>query len=328
MMKFRIISISVSVFFMVSLSGVKAADLSGIWIVKYDKYQVIVTGSGDSYKFRKISFYRGKRSETGGSFTVQNGNLKIQYNGGQKAAAVIKNPAHIVESSTVNWEKVNDSVNYPLFNLSGTWKNFNSEIVLKQNGSVVTGIKYFNGKEYSRFNGEVEGYLLRLKENYISSIKPMEHSLVILDNNRLVFSSSRNSQDNLWLKNGDSAVKDEVINKVEPDKSKISEKTLSYEISGEWRIEGIESGVKITEKKPGVFFNTFFILGKKKVKWAGSGSRDGESILLKYRYTANKPAGFENGTMNLKVINDSRIEGAWVSDSGKYRDRIVFLKVK
>jgi hypothetical protein len=158
------------IFLTLSSFSAEASDFSGIWIVKYDKYQIVVTGSGNNYSFKKISFYRGKRNETTGTFNVQNNYLRLQYSGGQKATAVIKNPTHVVESSTVNWEKLNDSLTYPVFNLTGTWKHFNSVIVLKQNGASVSGVKYFNNREYSRFSGEVEGYLLRLKEEFVSTI--------------------------------------------------------------------------------------------------------------------------------------------------------------
>ncbi|HOP29778.1 MAG TPA: hypothetical protein P5120_06875 [Spirochaetota bacterium] len=298
----------------------EAADYSGIWLVKYDRYQIVVTGSGDNYSFKKISFYRGKRHEHTGTFTVSGNSLRIQYSAGQKASARIKSPTHFVESSTVNWEKVSDSTNYPVFNITGTWKHFNSQMIIKQEGSSVTGVKYFNGKEYSRYSGEVEGYLLRLKEEFAGTMRPMEHSLLILDNDRVAVSFDRSSRANLWTKTGASA--DIPAEK----KEQTAVKPVSFKVGGNWVINGIKSNVRITENKAGIFFNTSFTLNGKDVRWVGSGKLNGDKLEIKYRYTKNKPAGFENGTMHLEVKSKDLIEGKWVSDSGKYSDRIIFKR--
>ncbi|HOP62401.1 MAG TPA: hypothetical protein PK358_05405 [Spirochaetota bacterium] len=311
----------ISFFILLPLAVVnaEAADYSGIWLVKKDCYQIVVTGSGDNYNFKKISFYRGKRHEHTGKFTVSGNYLRIQYSVGQKATARIKSSTHFVESSTVNWEKISNSTRYPVFNITGTWEYFNAKYVIKQTGSKVTGVKYFNGKEYSKLTGEIEGYLLRLKEEFVSSIKPMETSFMVLDNNTITV-SSWGGQSKSWKKTGSSAVVPDTKREDKEDKS------AKIKIAGNWVIEGISSSVKITETAAGIFFNTTFTMNGKDVKWVGSGKLNGNDLNIRYRYVKNKPKGFENGTMDLRVVNKSRIEGKWVSDSKKYSEKIVFKR--
>ncbi len=184
-------------FFFSLIPGLSATDFSGIWIVKKDKYQIVVNKSGSGYSFKKISFWKGKRSEHSGTFTVRGNRLQIKYAAGTTASAVIKTPEHFVESSTVNWEKVKNSTDFPSFSISGKWKHFNSEIILTQKGNTVTGKKMFNGKVMSNYTGLIEGYLLKLKEEQ-QGARPMELSLLILDNSRILFAAGWGPRDNLW----------------------------------------------------------------------------------------------------------------------------------
>ncbi len=194
----RIISLFFTAGLFLSLiPALSAADFSGIWIVKKDKYQIVVNKSGSGYSFKKISFWKGKRSEHSGAFTVKGKRLQVKYAAGTTASAVIKSPDQFIESSTVKWEKVKNSTEYPVFSISGKWKHFNSDIILTQKGNTVTGKKMFNGKVMSSYTGQIEGYLLRLKEEQ-QGARPMELSLLILDNDRILFAAGWGPRDNLW----------------------------------------------------------------------------------------------------------------------------------
>ena len=164
----------------------------------------------------------------------------------------------------------------------------------------VNGTKYPDNKEYSSFSAKAESNPLRLTETMAGPA----------------------GRDDLWTRAAEAVERPRAVKKAP------HEKAGPHSIDGNWVIEGTVSAVVINRNNLGVFFDTTLVINKRQVRWVGSGSIKGDDLVMKYRYVKNRPPGFEDGTMRLKVVNDDRIEGKWVAASGKFSDTIVFLKKK
>ena len=120
------------------------------------------------------------------------------------------------------------------------------------------------------------------------------------------------------------------------DGGKSTKVALSYEIkkagkpkmniSGSWTDPGTKSKTKIIQNGDKITIINSFILKGKVVEWKGSGKITGNHINIKFWYTKNRPKGWENGVMQLKLYGNNKIAGKWIASSKKYSGSIRFEK--
>lgn len=175
--------------------------MAGTWLVKREKAQIIVNkGDSGGFRFVKTYYHRGQKFTKPGRMTVQDSRIRFEYESGTRAAGKIAGEGKILESSTVLWEKVSDSVSPARIIIQGTWDAYGQVITLTQSGQVLTGVKQVGGKPYSTLTGGVDGHLIYLTETYntIKTDNKPFHTLVFRDPDCLVVSSSRDGKDTCW----------------------------------------------------------------------------------------------------------------------------------
>jgi hypothetical protein len=96
-------------------------------------------------------------------------------------------------------------------------------------------------------------------------------------------------------------------------------------INGEWTDPSVNSRAVITQSGNMVDITNSFMWKGKMVEWKARGELRGRALNLKYWYTQNKPAGWEPGTMELRLTDSKTLSGRWVSETRKYQ-QIITLK--
>ena len=93
-------------------------------------------------------------------------------------------------------------------------------------------------------------------------------------------------------------------------------------INGEWTDPDVNSTAVITQRGNLVDITNSFMWKGNRVEWKARGHIRGCNVSLKFWYTQNKPAGWEPGTMELRLVNSKTLSGRWVSTTGKYKQNI------
>mgnify|MGYP007056007920 FL=1 len=99
-------------------------------------------------------------------------------------------------------------------------------------------------------------------------------------------------------------------------------------ISGTWTDPSVQSNAVIVQRGNRVTITNTFSWQGKEVQWRAQGTRNGNTVSVRYFYTKNRPAGWENGTMNFLLTGGNTLSGKWVSESRRYSQNITFTLVQ
>lgn len=202
--------------------------------------------------------------------------------------------------------------------VSGEWtdKTTNSNTLISQKGKNVTMINSFVWEGVNtewKATGRIEGIDLKLKYNYTKK-KPagMENGslqLKRINANTLVGS---------WTTNSKKFTKDVTFNLIRSTAT--TSDPTNVDVSGVWSDKASKSNANIEQKKDNVKMTNAFTWEGKEVEWKAKGKIDGIDLKLKFKYTKNKPASWENGTLELVRVDDKTLTGRWITNKGFVQD--------
>ena len=99
-------------------------------------------------------------------------------------------------------------------------------------------------------------------------------------------------------------------------------------LNGDWTDPTIGSKAKIVQSGNQITMTNSLMWQGNEVVWSGSGTISGDKVTFPYRYTKNKPAMWEGGTMTLTRTAKKKLSGSWVTNSGNFTQPITFIQTK
>lgn len=99
-------------------------------------------------------------------------------------------------------------------------------------------------------------------------------------------------------------------------------------IGGEWRDPEVGSRAIVKQEGARIYVINSFVWEKKRVEWQGHGTFDGKIARLEFAFTTAPPKGWEDGTMELALVDAKTLKGFWKTATGSYSRNITFLLVK
>jgi len=162
-------------------------DFTGCWVVRQTQGQVLISRSGDCYKFTKESFYRGELNTDSGVLDCKGQTGEVIYKNGMKTRIKREDDGHLCENSIEDWVRVDTKPEAGSFDISGTWVMDGGKIVFTQKNNEITGQKFTRGKQISEYSGLIRGRMISLKEHHLAAKKSDSyHQMAILEPEKIL----------------------------------------------------------------------------------------------------------------------------------------------